>query len=70
VRADVEPGTVVAGNPARTLTTTEDYVERHVTAMQGRPRYPREGWTLRGGIGQANKERMRGELADGPGYVE
>jgi maltose O-acetyltransferase len=70
VRSDVEPGTVVAGNPARTITTTEDYVERHVNAMEVRPRYPREGWTVRGGIGQANKERMRAELADGPGYVE
>jgi maltose O-acetyltransferase len=35
VRGDVAPGTVVAGNPARVIRTTEEYVARHRAAAPG-----------------------------------
>jgi maltose O-acetyltransferase len=70
VRHDVAPGTVVAGNPARVLGDTESYAARHRARMAERPRWPRKGWTVRGGITEANKEAMRRALATGEAYVE
>jgi maltose O-acetyltransferase len=66
---DVAPGTVAVGNPARAVARTEDYVARHAEALAERPRFPWEGWTLMGGISEANKQRMRDALSDGEGYV-
>jgi maltose O-acetyltransferase len=70
VRHDVPPGTVVAGNPARPLGSTEAYAERHRARMAGRPRWPKRGWTVAGGIDDARKREMREALRDGEAYVE
>jgi maltose O-acetyltransferase len=67
---DVPAGTVVAGNPAREIARTEDYIARHRAALEERPRFPWQGWTLMGGISEADKQRMRDALLDGEGYVE
>ena len=63
-------GTVAVGNPAREVGRTEDYVARHRAGLAERPRFPWQGWTLTGGISEANKQRMRDALLDGEGYVE
>jgi maltose O-acetyltransferase len=70
VSRDVEPGTIVGGNPARVIGTTEDYLGRLRSSLEERPRYPFAGFTAKGGITEANKRRMRDELASGPGWVE
>jgi hypothetical protein len=49
---------------------TEDYIARHSAGLDERPRFPWQGWTLTGGISEANKQRMRDALLDGEGYVE
>jgi maltose O-acetyltransferase len=67
---DVAPGTVAVGNPAREVARTEDYVARHRAGLAERPRFPWQGWTLLGGISEANKQHMRDALRDGEGYVE
>lgn len=67
---DVAPGTVAVGNPAREVARTEDYVARHRAGLAERPRFPWQGWTLMGGISEANKQHMRDALRDGEGYVE
>ena len=70
VRHDVEPGTVVAGVPARVLTTTDAYIDRHRAAIEGgRPAWPWKGWTIPGGITEANREAMRAALRDGEAFV-
>jgi maltose O-acetyltransferase len=69
VREDVPAGVVVAGNPARQLATTADYVERHREAMGRRPAWEREGWTVAGGITEANKRTMAEALREGEAYV-
>jgi maltose O-acetyltransferase len=69
VRADVPAGQVVAGNPARVLTSAEDYLDRHTAAQARRPTWPRDGWTVAGGIGEVNKARMARELEAGEAYV-
>jgi maltose O-acetyltransferase len=70
VRHDVEPGVVVAGNPARVIATTKSYVARHRQALAHRPAWQREGWTVRGGITPENKRIMAEVLLQGEAYVE
>ncbi len=67
---DIPAGTVAVGNPAHVVARTEDYIARHRAAMAERPRFPWQGWTLMGGISEADKQRMRDALRDGEGYVE
>lgn len=61
VRDDVPPGMVAVGNPARTVCTTAEYLERHRERMRVRPRFGRAG---------ENKETMRAAVRDGAAYVE
>ena len=70
VSGDIAAGAVAVGNPAREVGRTEDYIGRHRTGLDERPRFPWQGWTLTGGISEANKQRMRDALLDGEGYVE
>ena len=69
VTQDVAPGTVVAGNPARAITSTERYLERHRHQLGQRPRWERTGWTVSGGISPENQQAMRDALAAGEAFV-
>jgi maltose O-acetyltransferase len=69
VTKDVAPGTVVAGNPARAIGETAALVARHRELMATAPRYPRQGWTLAGGITAGRQRQMRKDLRRGIGYV-
>jgi maltose O-acetyltransferase len=71
VTKDVEAGTVVAGNPAKLLNTTDGLVAKHSRAMEGRPVYPSHEWTTwDGGVSADKKEQMRRELGEGVGYIK
>jgi maltose O-acetyltransferase len=61
VREDVAAGMVALGNPARTVCTTAEYLERHRQRLQERPRFAREG---------ENTETVRRAVREGPAYVE
>lgn len=67
---DVPARTVVAGNPARAIKTLDQYLATHAERLAQRPRWPSRGWTVSGGIGQAERRTQRDALADGEGYVE
>jgi maltose O-acetyltransferase len=69
VRHDVAPGTVVAGNPARELGSTEAYLARHRTALDARPSWPREGHTTSGGASRASRDAMREVLRGGEAFI-
>jgi maltose O-acetyltransferase len=69
VRRDVEPGTLVAGNPARVVGTTAEYLDRHRRALDLRPTWERGGWTATSGITPENQRRMREALAEGEAFV-
>jgi maltose O-acetyltransferase len=71
VSRDVPPGAVVVGNPAEPIATVDEFATKHRARMAHRPRYPRAGFSsYEEYVSQENMERMRRELADGPGYVE
>jgi maltose O-acetyltransferase len=65
VREDVEPGTIVIGNPAVAVGTTDGHTRRHRSQSRTRPRYPstvaEDAATVRA--------RLVDQLADGPGYI-
>jgi maltose O-acetyltransferase len=69
VREDVPAGTVVFGNPAEVICSTEVYLERHRQRMKRRPRFGREGFTYQGGITAGNKQVLRDAVRDGTVYV-
>jgi maltose O-acetyltransferase len=69
VRKDVAPGTVVAGNPAREISTVDAYIERQRQVMASRPVYSGPGWTRGSGITPERMDEMRRALAGGPGFV-
>lgn len=69
VREDVPAGAVVAGVPARVVSTVDELRARHLELMRDAPVWD-ETWTLRGGISRTQQAQMYEALADGPGYVE
>jgi maltose O-acetyltransferase len=69
VRRDVPAGTVVAGNPARPLGRTDDYLARHRRALDARPSWPREGHTTSGGATPAVRRAMREVLRKGEAFI-
>jgi maltose O-acetyltransferase len=70
VRHDVPSGTVVAGNPARSIGQVDQLVERNRRLVDTRPCYPAQGWTYERGITAERQERMLAALQDGPGFIE
>jgi maltose O-acetyltransferase len=70
VRHDVEPGSIVAGNPALVVGTVEEFTARHLDGIANRPCYPRAGFSSYEYVTSENMQRMRDELTDGCGYVE
>jgi maltose O-acetyltransferase len=69
VTRDVDAGMVAVGNPAHTISTTSQYLERHRELMAERPVYSGDGWTFATDAPPENRLRMARELADGHGYV-
>jgi maltose O-acetyltransferase len=70
VRHDVDPGTIVAGVPARLVATREEYLEHHEDQMKRRPSHPRRGWTATTGITPERIETLRRELQEGEVYIK
>jgi maltose O-acetyltransferase len=69
VRRDVEPGTIVIGNPAQVVGTADEFAAKHRAHQAERPLYPSHGFSGYGPVPPENMERARRELADGSGYV-
>jgi maltose O-acetyltransferase len=69
VTRDVQPRTLVAGNPAAPVATAADFFAKQAKNMEGRPQWPRAGWTLPN-ITEENKRIQWEALADGDGYVQ
>jgi maltose O-acetyltransferase len=69
VRRDVDPGTIVVGNPAQVVGTVDEFAAKHQARQEERPRYPSNGFSGYGPVPPENMERARRELADGSGYV-
>jgi len=70
VSRDIPDGSLAVGSPARVIGLAAEHGARHRDLIRSRPSWPWRGWTVNGGITDANKAIMRERLADGFGYVE
>lgn len=69
ITKDIADNSLVAGNPAKVIGSTPEYIDRNKELMKERPNY-NETWTLRCNITNLQKEQMIQSLKSGIGYVE
>lgn len=69
VTKSVPEGCVVAGNPARIIARTEDYIVRHKQNMESSHVYDSR-WTVGGNISLDMCEQMSKDLSHTVGYVK
>lgn len=68
VTRDIPGGKVYAGNPARELGSTADFLAKHKSQMEVCPCYD-ESYTVRRGISGEKKQEQKDALRGGMGYV-
>ena len=69
VSKDIPSNSVATGNPARVLSTTDAYLNKHKEMLKENPIY-NESWTVRGKITNEMKQTMVNNLRTNIGYVE
>lgn len=69
VRQDVPPRTVVAGTPARVITTLDAYLDEHRARLPTAVRWEREGHTAGTGISPETRRLMLEALEAGEAYI-
>ena len=69
VAHSIESNSVYAGNPAKMLCHTDEYIAKHREQMENRPVYS-DKYTLRQNISFEKKIEQKTALMDGIGYVE
>lgn len=70
VSKSIPSGTVYAGNPARMICTTEEYINKHRALMNAHPIWD-ESYTLRLNITPEKKDEQKQSLRNnGVGYVQ
>lgn len=68
VTRSVPDGMVIAGNPARVIMNSDDYLRKEQAKMQDGPCYGAE-YTLSGGITEEKKKKQKSELENRKGFV-
>lgn len=68
VTKSIPANVVAAGNPAKEICSTTDYIERNSARMKNGCIYG-EDYTMRGGITPEKKQQQRNDLKDGQGFV-
>lgn len=69
VTGDLPSGVVAAGNPARVMCTTNDYLSKEKKRMNSLPVYDKK-YTLREGISDDLRQKQREEITGQGGFVE
>ena len=69
ITKSIPSGYVVAGNPAKIIGKTEDYIKKQKENMKSAPCYD-ESYTLRGDLTEAKKDKMKEELEGKIGYID
>lgn len=63
------PGSVIGGNPAKMLTNTEKYIEKHKIGIEKSIVYE-SNWTLGGNITKEMREEMNHQVGKNVAYVK
>lgn len=66
---DIPDNSLVVGNPAKIIGTTQDYIEKNREHIKSGIVFD-SSWTLSGGITSQQKEEMKQRLKDGIGFVK
>jgi maltose O-acetyltransferase len=69
ITKDVPDNVVVAGNPARIISTVQEYQQKHKNQMINSPVYPSSKWTAVEKIVQIDKDIMNKQLNNTVGYI-
>lgn len=69
VSRDVPDGQLVAGNPAKIIGTSAEYLARQQALRESVPVFG-EAYTLRGGVSSEMKAQMNQKMKDGVGFIE
>lgn len=69
VTRDIEAGSLVAGNPARVIGRSADYLEAQRELMARSPQFD-ASWTLGGGVSEAMKAEMNARMTQGIGFID
>lgn len=68
VSKDIPDNCVAVGNPAKVVSTIEDYIQKNKQLMKNSAVFD-TGWTVNGHITEDKKKTMHEKLSDGMGYV-
>ncbi len=68
VTANVPSGCIYCGNPARFISTTENYITKQKEIIATAPSFD-ASYTIEGGISDFKKKEMNKKMVDGIGYV-
>lgn len=69
VTQDVADGMVVAGNPARVITTTEEYLARERLRIEGAPVFDDQAWIIPEDVADDDKATVMSAMSDGLAYI-
>jgi len=70
VTKDIPGNSVVVGNPAKIVSTTQELVKTHATELRSGVRFPKEGWTEGHGLTKERKRIMKEKVKDKVGYAD
>jgi len=68
VTRSIPSGMLAAGNPARVICSTEEYLDKKRQEMASVPNFGEE-YTISAGVSESMKEEMNNKIGDGIGYV-
>ena len=69
VTKDVPPGCVVAGNPARIISTVDEWAQRIKDEFENSPVFS-ESYTMRKNVSDEKKKEMLEKMGNMTAYVE
>lgn len=69
ITKDVPSGLVVAGNPAKIIEKTEDFIKKHKEYSGKRPFFDYKKYSINHNVSDRDKKKMKKLLNDGSGYI-
>lgn len=68
VSKDIPDNSLVVGNPARVVSSIQDYLGKNKELLDKSPKFEKE-YTLLGGVNEERKKEMKEKLEQGIGYI-
>ncbi len=69
VTQDVPDNSVVTGNPARVITTTDEYLAREQRRLAGAPQFDDQAWLVPQEVAEDDKVTVMSAMTEGIAYI-